>query len=467
MASELESILGTATPEIRTRIENMYDSLGKKTAIKVSRILGKYDKETALRIALGLSYVARYTNDKEATSEAARTIGKYNKETATEIAWELAKVAIDTEDKEKVKHFADTISLDEIVNTVKKYKGGAAAEIAWRLEGVARHTDKETTIKAARIVGKYNEEVVAERVAFELSIVAMNTKDRRGVMSACKLVNKVGIDVFDILDSKDFVEVYKKKLDDLVDGEDSFDAVVAYLRSGRKLPLPTKDNIANYDTIISNYLSKTYGIRKKLNNNQILMLFSVGREERAGLAELVNKSQETHRKYYSIAADDGDASIDVDIDKLPYLTLIAITGSRNPAKDKKAFDSISKIVGEKSVRKARDTFNSCYKSKLMPTLAALAGENKTDEALKILSKTKDEAINDVLVCAEHRNIGLGGNVLEAVESNNPLDYDNRVQIACVYLPRDYRNGIYEYCKDNRFTLVRYDIGGRSLGSAIC
>jgi hypothetical protein len=58
-------------------------------------------------------------------------------------------------------------------------------------------------------------------------------------------------------------------------------------------------------------------------------------------------------------------------------------------------------------------------------------------------------------------------VLWAVESNDPLDYDSRVQMACVYLPRYFHEGIYDYCRDKRFTLVRYDINGKTVGSAIC
>ncbi|MEM3190689.1 MAG: hypothetical protein QW292_00980 [Candidatus Parvarchaeota archaeon] len=466
MASELEDILRTAGHGVKNMIEYMCNSLDEETAIEVARILGKYNDEAAALIAWRLSYVAINTNDKEAMIEAARTVGKYEEKVAGEIAMELIGVAEDTKNKENVKRFADIMSLDEIVSTVKRYEEEAAVEIVRRLSYVAEYTnDKEATIEAARIVGKYNEEVAVE-IAKELSNVAMDTKDRGSVMSACKLVNKAGSDVFGILNYKDLVEVHKKGLDDLVDDKDSFDAVAAYLKSRGELPLPSKDNIADYGAVVSNYLSKEYGIRKKLNNNQILMLFSVKREDRAGLAELVNNSQETRRKDYSIAVGDEGAAINVDIDNLPRHSLIAIIGSMDPAKEKEAFDSISKIVGEKSVRNARNAFTSNYKY-LRRRLAELISENKTDEALKILSETKNEAINDVLVCAEHRNIGLGGKVLEAVESNNPLDYDNRVQMACVYLPRDYRNGIYEYCKDNRFTLVRYDIGGRSLGSAIC
>ncbi|MEM3190735.1 MAG: hypothetical protein QW292_01220, partial [Candidatus Parvarchaeota archaeon] len=500
MASKFEVIFGATAHELKIRIADIRDSLGKETATEVARILGKYNTEAAVLIAMKLSHIAEYT-DKETTIKAARTVEKYEEGAAEEIALGLARVAEDTKNKERVKRIANIMSLDEIVSTVGEHRRRAAREIAWRLSYVAEYTndkeatsevartigkykgkvavaiadglllvakhtnDKEATIKTARIVGKYNEEV-AERVARELWYFAVYTEDRGSVISACKLVDKVGSDVFNILDYKDLVEVHKKRLDDLVDDKDSFDAVAAYLKSEEKLPLPSKNNIADYGAVVSNYLSKEYGIRKKLNNNQILMLFSVKREERAGLAELVNNSQETRRKDYSIAVGDGDTSIKVDREKLPYLTLIAITGSRNPAKEKEAFDSISKIVGEKEIRKARNTFTSNYKS-LRRRLAELINEKKTDEALKILRETNNDDINNVLAYADYRNINLSGNVLEAVESNNPLDYDSRVQIACVYLPRNYYDGIYEYCKDNRFTLVRYDIGGRSLGSAIC
>ena len=73
-----------------------------------------------------------------------------------------------------------------------------------------------------------------------------------------------------------------------------------------------------------------------------------------------------------------------------------------------------------------------------------------------------------LAFADYRGQSISGkNVLSAVESGNPLDYDSRIQMACVYLPRHFRRGVYDYCKDGRFTLVRYDIDGKTLGSAIC
>ena len=314
---------------------------------------------------------------------------------------------------------------------------------------------------------------------------------------------------------------------------------------------------------------------------------------------------------------------------VPYLSIIAVTGSRDSVLDKEAYESISDIVGEKTVRKARNEFNSHYKNKIQniasytnrneigfglssiaeytkdkdrvikaakimsldkivdsvknivhprslvkiaeytedkdivmesiktirrydgDTAQRIASElssiaeytkdkdavmeaiktirrykgnaakeigfglssiaeytkdkdriikaakrmsldeivdsvknNKiryTNELLLIGAYTEDrdavmESIEEVLIGADYNYFGFtGGNtILRAVESNNPLDYDNRVQIACVYLPQNYHNGIYNYCKDyysegdrKGFTLVRYNLGGKTLGSAIC
>jgi hypothetical protein len=41
-------------------------------------------------------------------------------------------------------------------------------------------------------------------------------------------------------------------------------------------------------------------------------------------------------------------------------------------------------------------------------------------------------------------------------------------MACVYLPNGAScEDILEYCRDDNFVLVRYDIGNQTLGSAIC
>ena len=362
-------------------------------------------------------------------------------------------------------------AIEEIVE--KYHQSMYATDTARGLVNIAINTkNKDAVIESLKTIEKYEEDT-ANEIAYALGNIAEDTRDIGTLMTACKITNLVGADVFNILTSKDFFAIKNKKLDDLINNKESFDAVVAHIKSGFELPIPNKDNIINYKKVASKYISERYGIKRDLNINQILMLFSVDSSKRGGLFDLINNSSEIGLKMYNIATKE-TKRLEVN-DKLPYLSIIAVTGSRDSAINREAYDYISEIVGEKAVRKARNEFNSHYKNKIRE-IASYVKKNEIDKAIDFLKSTKNEAIEDVLRCADYKDLGFtrGKTTLSAVESNNPLDYDNRVQIACVYLPNDYHDGIYNYCRDyyskekgEGFILVRYDIGGKALGSAIC
>ncbi len=474
----------------------------KGAVIEAAKVISKYNGngDTARDIAWGLSRVARNTEDKDAVIEAAKVISKYNEDTAQDIAWGLRYVA--SEDKNKIINAARIMSLDEILNAgiktgfkeltqlaayiedkdavievakvISKYNGNGdtARDIAWGLKNIAMETeDKDAVIEVAKVISKYNGDA-ARDIARGLKDIAMYG-DEGSIRIACRIVDLVSADALDLLEAEDFVNIKKKKLEDLIDDKESFDAVAAYIKSGFELPAPNKANITSYKEIASNYLSKKYGINKSLNTNQILMLFSVNKDKREGLSDLINDSSETNLKMYSISAEE-TKRLEVDNSRLPYLSIIAVTGSRDDDLDNEAYELLSKIVGEKAIRKARNEFKSHYRLKL-PEIAAYLKEGEIDGAINSLKATKNESIEDVLECADYRDVGFtkGKAVLSAVESNNPLDYDSRTQIACVYLPKSY-DGIYNYCRDyyskdrnSGFTLVRYNIGEMALGSAIC
>ena len=354
-----------------------------------------------------------------------------------------------------------------IEGVIGRYERSVAWGVAWGLADVACYTkDKEAVMESARVIGRYEGEA-AVGVACILGNVAY-TKDKGAVMTACGLVKTWGSGVFDLLTSEDIVSVHKERLAELIDGKSSFDAVAAYIKSDKELPRPTKENITGYGKLVSEYLARAYGLDKGLDNDRLFMLFSVKKSERKGLVELVNRSSEKDIRAYSITVNGDGRPLGIDRSRLPYLSIVAIAGSRDPARYKEAFDAVSMIVGEKTVRTARDAFKASYRSRL-GEIVGLVKEGKVEDAVKALSDTGNEAINDVLSVSDHRDITIvsGKNVLVAVESNDPLNYDSRVQMACVYLPRGFRDGIYDYCKDGRFTLVRYDIDGKTLGSAIC
>ncbi len=474
----------------------------KDAVIESAKIIEKYEGRGAGNVAYGLGDIAESTKNKDAVIESAKIIGKYEEEGAENIAYGLGDIAKNTRNTDRIIKTAKIMSLDEIVDSVKnniyisklvkiaaytedkdamiesakiigKYEEMRALSIADGLGNIAESTkNKDAVIESLKTIEKYEEDT-ANEITYALGTIAEDTRDIDTLMTACKITNLAGADVFNILTSKDFFAIKNKKLDDLINDKESFDAVVAHIKSGFELPIPNKDNIINYKKVASKYISERYGIKRDLNINQILMLFSVDSSKRGGLFDLINNSSEIGLKMYNIATKE-TKRLEVN-DKLPYLSIIAVTGSRDSAINREAYDYISEIVGEKAVRKARNEFNSHYKNKIRE-IASYVKKNEIDKAIDYLKSTKNEAIEDVLRYADYKDLGFtkGKTTLSAVESNNPLDYDNRVQIACVYLPNDYYDGIYNYCrnyysrdKDKGFVLVRYNIGGKALGSAIC
>ncbi len=447
------------------------DAVGPEAKAAVEGVIGIHEEEIVRVVARRLADIAKYTKDKEAVIESARVIERYKGYFALGVACELTDVAVNTKDKEAV---------IESARVIGRYKGGDAWTVAFALSYIANNTkDKEAVIESARVIERYKG-YIARSVVWGLVNVASEEPSRiltgvanytkGAVMTACRLVKSSGSDVFDLLTNKDIVSIYREGLAGLIDGKNSLDVVTAYVNSDKELPLPTKENITGYGKLVNKYLAETYGIDKELDNDRLLMLFSVEKSERKGLAELVSHSSEKDRRAYDITVNGDPHPISIDRSMLPYLSIVAITGSKDPAKYKEAFDTVSKIVGEKTIRLAGDAFKTSYKSRLWEIIG-LVREGKIGDAVKVLSDTGDEAINDILSVSNHREdltILSGKNVLVAVESNNPLDYDSRVQMACVYLPYVHNEkGIYDYCKDERFTLIRYDINGKTLGSAIC
>ena len=228
---------------------------------------------------------------------------------------------------------------------------------------------------------------------------------------------------------------------------------------------------------LKRYYAERYRIKRRLVDRDIEMLSSLGEDNRKLVAKQINNSRRINKRLYTILADDNeDNTFNIDKDKLSYYSVISVVGSRDSVLEKEAIDYVSKIVGLKTIRRARDSFNSNYKSKLKETVEEIRN-NDIDGAVKTLKDLNEKTIDDVLSVANYTKRGMSGRyLLSAVESNNPLDYNRKIQIACVYLPgeEEYKAGIGRYIRnyytkdrDKGFLLVRYDLNGKAIGSAIC
>jgi len=417
-------------------------------------------------------------NNKEVVSiladkEVIGVVRKYRGKAFKEIARWLVSTAHIWRDKDKVVKAARILALDEVVNTVRKYDDEAAPEILYRLAWVAWYFgENDAVVEIARTVRNYDSEA-AKEIASQLFWAVYDLKDISKVKRIIKMLEKVGKGMFDVLEKSEIYEIINENLDRIVYDRLSFDAVSVYIKSNKRLPKPDESNIKYYNKIALEYIKSKYGLTKDININQMLMLLSLDRRILIDkkiineIIDLVNKSEEKNVKIYSLEAENSN-SLNYNRDKLMEYSIISIIGSRDKDKEKQAVNAISEIVGLKTINKARNEFYSKYKHLMKEIIPAFAQGNY-EKACDILKKTENEAIIDVINAANYKDVDISSaRFIKAVESKNPLDYDNRVQMACVYLPNGASGeDILEYCRDDRFVLVRYDIGNQTLGSAIC
>ena len=197
------------------------------------------------------------------------------------------------------------------------------------------------------------------------------------------------------------------------------------------------------------------------------------------LKNTIESSKECNVKDYSFEGENGD-SLNYSKEELLRYSIISIMGSKDKILEAEAENAIIEIVGKTILNKAKNSFNTKYKytqdefnkkhkSDLLKNIFKNFRQHTYEDAYKLLNNTNDHAICDVLNAVNYKDVDIANtNFIRATESNNPLDYDNKTQLVCVYLPLGANNDeIIRYCNDDSILLIRYDIGGKTLGSAIC
>ncbi|EFD92858.1 MAG: hypothetical protein BJBARM5_0361 [Candidatus Parvarchaeum acidophilus ARMAN-5] len=373
-------------------------------------------------------------------------------------------------------------SLDELLENVKRSKGKISDKglisPSDLFDKITIYTkDPKAAIAVAAVVGRYNEKT-ATAIFNLFSHFAFYDRNPEVIIKAANIMSLDEI--------VNVVVGYKGDYSDCI--VDSLSNIARYTRN-REATIAAAEKIGQNKGIKSVYVAimlleiayrtRHIGSKKAIMTTCHLLDKAGSRifdmldkdtiiKQYKELTELLDNSYEKNRKEYSLNLEKGE-KLKIDVGKLPYYSLISVIGSRDPSNEKNAVSTVMEIAGEKAVNRARNEFNSHYKN-LRNTIISYINDNDINGALKLLKDTKNEAINDIVNASEYRNgsrIVKGKNVLEAVESNNPLDYNSSVQIACVYLPANHKGGIVDYCKDERFKLIRYDVNGNTIGSAIC
>ncbi|MFH8039035.1 MAG: hypothetical protein QXJ14_03430 [Candidatus Aenigmatarchaeota archaeon] len=481
----------------------VFEFKNKDAIIEISRTIRKYDDSGVAELIFSLYNVARYSEDKDIITKACETIRKYDSPIAEIIAsWLACNDPFFKYYKDNVIRVSKIFSSDEVINIVKKYDKNVVRGITDSLCRIAYYLrNEDTIIEVIKTVGKYGGDIAkeiarylgetadrlkyeesgdaiiemiktirkyegeaAKEIAYQLGRAAQDLKDSSKVIRLIKMLEKVGKSMSDILFENEIHEIINLGLDNLIKDRKSFDAIAIYIKSKKELPLPTENNIDNYLSLALDYVKSKYGLIKDINLDQMLMFFTIDEYKRKEVIGFINKSKEINPKYYSLFIKSKNDFLNYSRNDLEKYAIISIIGSRNKELEKGARNIISAIVGEKVINKARNEFYNNYKY-LIKEIANAFNQGNYEKAINILKQTNNEAILDVINSVNYRDVNINSNIVKAVESKNPLDYDNRIQMACVYLPNG--NGILEYCIDDRIKLIRYDIGNETLGSAIC
>ena len=428
--------------------------------LEISKFVGRYELG-AREIALDLGNIARYLEDKDTVLEISRILKKYGNYAVATVTHELAKITETLRDKDVVL---------EISKFVGRYENWAVENVILEIGNIVDYLkDKDVILKIVKTVEKYENDDAEEIIDKLNTIVADDLKDKQKILRIVDMFNKIGKSIFEDLSIKELYNIIDSKLDELIKDKKSFGFVAAYIKSreyGETLPIPNEKNIRNYDKIVLDYLKRNYDIKKNIGIDQALMLFSLNRNEIKNVVNLVNNSKEINPRFYSIESDD-EKDLEHDDNLIEY-AVISIIGSRDRNKEIKAVNEIKKIVGEKAIYRARNEFNTKFKSlknEIFANFRNLEYRDALEKTYFMLKKTGNEVINDVLNATRFKDEKISSKVIKAVESKNPLDYNSKEQIACVYLPKG--KDIIDYCEDPNIVLVKYSIGKRTLGSTIC
>jgi uncharacterized protein YjgD (DUF1641 family) len=306
------------------------------------------------------------------------------------------------------------------------------------------------------------------KLIFELYNIAKDPKERENIIKFIRTTKEKGPLISTVLRGlrrEETHEFIKDGLYRLVNDENDANSIRIYFIFKEELPKPDESNIKDYLKIALGYFKEKYGIY--LNIDQLDLLQRLDEETRSRAIDLARKSKEENEKIYSLeTGNELKYALNYDKDTLLKYSIISIIGSRDEKLQNNARSVISEIVGQKTLNRAIHEFNYNFRHLKKPIIDAIK-RGDLEGAYKILLQeagSKSEAIGDVLNAANYREVNIKGRILKAVESKNPLDYDSEVQICCAYLPS---KRIFDYIEDKNIVLIRYDIGGKTLGSAIC
>ncbi len=249
------------------------------------------------------------------------------------------------------------------------------------------------------------------------------------------------------------------------------DLVESYLNSERKLPAPNIGNIRRYEEDANRHLASEYGFRKRLDISNINMFFSSVKaqdDELNRIVDLVNASGE--RKgvvMYSLSSAAGSPA-KYSKEELMRSAVVAVTERMSPGAPSSERSAMIDAVGDKRVNRANNEFHIGGSAMKVAVHRAHDYHEKYELLREYALSEKKETLLGILDYAAGGDLSRDSGVLVGFETNNPLDFDNSKQVACVFLPSGVKRGkgIMRYVSNSEMHLMDFTIGGVPVGCAI-
>ncbi|MEM3839098.1 MAG: hypothetical protein QXF01_00770 [Candidatus Micrarchaeaceae archaeon] len=481
---------GKSSKEVSTSLSKISYYTGNTSVVLRTLDLLEKCKNAYAEIANSISSIAFYTKKPEVVLKTINIISDekvidalnmYKGKASEGIAYAISRIAFYTEDKQAVLQTAAIMSNKEIVDAVHSYEGIMAKEIASSLSRIALNTrNARDLLSLACSISKYNQRTAAfaaRIISYSLGVPLNNKEKSHTLGTLLKIIDMaVKSGKIEQLNQKNVARIIENGIGGLITDAKSLKVCLLYANSDEFLPLPTKENINSYTDIVNVLVKEKYGIRFDLPEWQIQTFLSSRDEYRTTIAFYVNRSERRDERTYTVSSNGVESGFKVslvDKENIKINAITSIIGSPNAERFAESKLIIGSITSPKAVDSAFTQFSQNYRD-VKGLIVGAVKSGDIDSAIDILLNTGNESIKNIIdaVLGKSVNINQKGIMISAI-STNPLDFDSRVQSACVYFPNGinaytHKKNVIAYITDPKIDIIAYSQPNmQPHASAIC